>query len=92
MLGALPGGDQTGIHRLVIEVLFHDRFAFLDDAGDAVAMLAAHLLTEALEDPFEAFDLALRLLEMGFERVAQRLGRSGLGEFDSALVSCFSAS
>ena len=68
---ALPGGNQAGVHRRLIEVLFHDRLALFDDAGDAVAVLPAHLLLEALEHLFEALDLSLRLFEMRLERLAQ---------------------
>jgi hypothetical protein len=41
VLGALAGGDQAGVHRGLVEVLFHDRLAFFDDSGDAVAVFAA---------------------------------------------------
>jgi hypothetical protein len=34
------------------------------DSGDPVAVLAADLLIEALEDSFEPFDLALRFREV----------------------------
>src|SRR5688500_18470804 len=61
----------AGIHRGLIEVFFHDRLAFLDDAGDALTMLAAYLFVQALEHPLQARDLALRLLKMAFERLTQ---------------------
>ena len=75
MLGALAGGDQAGVHRRVVEVLLHDRLAFLDDAGDAVAVLAARLLVEAPEHLLQPLDLPAGLLEVRLERLAQ-LGRA----------------
>src|SRR4029078_9526758 len=57
------------------EVLFHHRLAFLDDALDAVAVLAARLFVQALEDLLEAVDVAPRSLEMTLERVSQ-VGRA----------------
>ena len=59
MLGALPRGDQACVHRRVIEVFFHDRLAFLDDAGNARTVLAARLLIEQLEHALEARDVAV---------------------------------
>src|SRR5262245_5469373 len=49
VLGALAGGDQAGVHRGLVKLLVDDRLAFLDDPGDAIAMLAARPLIEALE-------------------------------------------
>src|SRR6185436_204304 len=43
MLGALPSGDQARIHGGLVEILLHRVLAFFDDAGNAVAVLAAHL-------------------------------------------------
>ena len=74
VLGTLAGGNQARVHRRLVEVLLHDRLAFLDDAGNAVAVLAAHLLLEALEHLFQALDVSARLLEVRLERRAQ-LGR-----------------
>ena len=93
VLGALAGGNQAGVHRRLVEVLLHDRLAFLDDAGDAVAVLAAHLFVEAREHLLEPLDLALRLLEVGLERLRAAPGDdAAFAIFGSALVSCFSAS
>jgi hypothetical protein len=68
---ALARRNQAGVHRGVIEVFFHDRFAFFDDAGDAIAVLAAYLFAEALKDLFQPFNLTLGLLEMALERLTQ---------------------
>ena len=74
VLGALAGRDQAGVHRRVVELLLHDRLALLDDAGNAVAVLALDLFVEAGKHALEALDLTARLLEMSLERRAQ-LGR-----------------
>src|SRR4029453_914959 len=50
MLRPLAASDQAGIHRGFVEVLFHHRFAFIDNARDTVAMFAPHLLVEAPEN------------------------------------------
>ena len=71
VLGALTCGNQACIHRGVIEVLFHDRLALFDDAGDAVAMLATDFFVQVLEHLLEPFDLSLRLLQMSLERLPQ---------------------
>ena len=63
VLGALAGGNQARVHRRVVEVLFHDRLAFFDDAGDAVAVLAADLLVQAREhllEPLRSAPVSLR--------------------------------
>jgi len=33
LLGSLTRRNQAGVHRVVVEVLFHDRLAFFDDPG-----------------------------------------------------------
>jgi hypothetical protein len=71
---ALTGRNQTGVHRGVIEVFFHRRFAFFNDAFDAVAMLTADLFVEARKGPFESPDVSLGLPEMVFEGFLE-LGR-----------------
>jgi hypothetical protein len=63
---------------------FHDRLAFLDDPGDAVAVLAPDLLVEAGEHLLELGDLALRLVAVGQKGLLQlrrtgRLGQLGQG-------------
>ena len=70
----------------VVEVLFHDRLAFLDDPGDAVAVLAAHLLVEAREHLLQALDLPLGFLEVR-SRTPSRSGaaRRRLGQFRQRL-------
>jgi hypothetical protein len=57
---ALRAGDQRCVEDGAVE-LFHRRLAFLDDANDAVAFLAARLLADDPEDLFEPRDLLLRL-------------------------------
>ena len=66
---------------------------FLDDAGDAVAVLARGLLVQRLEHLLEPFDLLPRFLEVRLERVPQlQVSVAALAIFGSALVNCFSAS
>ena len=84
VLGTLTRRNQAGVHRVSVEVLFHDRLAFFDDARDPVAVLAAHLLIEALEDLFQAFDLTLRFREMRFEGLAQCGCRRRFGQLRRA--------
>src|SRR4029079_3820345 len=48
VLGALAGRDQAGVHRGLVEVLFHDRLTIFYDFQNAVAVFAAHLPVEAL--------------------------------------------
>ena len=67
VLGPLAGGDQARVHRRLIEVLFHNRLAFFDDAGNAFAVLATNLLREPFEDLFQPLDLTLRFLEVRFK-------------------------
>ena len=70
VLRSLAGSNQAGVHRGLIEVFCHDRVAFFDDAGDAVAVFAAGLLVESLEHLFEALNLPAGLLEVRFEGLA----------------------
>ena len=81
VLGALACSDETGIHSEVIEVLFHDRFAFLDDPRDAIAVLASRLLLEVLEYLFQTFDMTSSLLEVGFKRLAELQRGRSLSQF-----------
>ena len=85
MLGALARGNQAGVHRGLVELLFHDRLAFLDDAGDAVTVLALHLLVEAGKHLLQAADLATRFLEMRLECVAQFLRCGSLRQLGQGL-------
>ena len=89
VLGALAGGNQTRVHRGIVEVLFHDRLAFFDDPGDAVAVLAAHFLVEALEHLLEPLDVSARLLEMRLERRAQIRRRGRLRQLRQRLGQLF---
>ena len=85
VLGPLARGNQACVHRRLIEVLFHDRLAFFNDAGNAVAVFAANSLVEALEDTLQPIDLASGLLEMRFKRVAQFRRRGGFRQFRKRL-------
>jgi hypothetical protein len=64
VLGALPGRDQARIHRRPVEVFGHDRLAFFDDSGDAVAVLAPGALVKAREHLLEPLDVPFRFLQM----------------------------
>ncbi len=63
--------------------------AFFDDPGDPVAVLSADLFVQALEDLFQPCDLALRLLEVAFERLAQLRVRGRLRQFRQRLGQLF---
>lgn len=89
MLGALPRRNQRGVHRHVVEVLFHDGLAFFDDAGDAVAVLAADFLAERCERPLEPRHLPARFLEVRFERGAQLRRARGLRQLRQRLDQLF---
>jgi hypothetical protein len=71
MFGTLAGRDETRVQRRVVEVFFHDGFAFLDDAGNAVTVLAPHFLVDARKHLIQALDLPACFLEMRFERRPQ---------------------
>ena len=68
---AVPAAIRHGVHGRLIEFLVHDRLAFFDDAGDAIAVFAASLFVEAFEHLFEPVDLPLRFFEMRLERLPQ---------------------
>src|SRR5688572_4782671 len=63
VLHALCGGDDTGIHRVIVEVLFEYRLSLFDDAGDAITVLAASLFIEAGKHLLQAGHLVTRLSE-----------------------------
>jgi hypothetical protein len=75
---ALSRGDQAGVHRGLVELLFHDGHAFVDDPGDPVTALAPHLFVQAPEHLFQTSDLPQRFLEMRLEQqfLAHMLKRS----------------
>src|SRR5258705_12735926 len=77
MLDRLRGGQQTGVERWRIGILLHDLLAFIENALDGIALLAARGLAEQLEYLFQALDLSLGLIMMLFERGPQlvRIGR-----------------
>jgi hypothetical protein len=90
---AVYGGDQTGPNptdrakrgSLAVEVLFHHRLAFFDDASDAVAMFAPDSLVTRGEPLFQASDVSARLFGVIQERRAQRCRRRSLCEFRERL-------
>ena len=92
MFSPLSRGNQAGVHRGLIEVFFHDGFAFFDDARDPVAVLAAHLLVQAREDMFQPCDLAMRLLKWLSNAWRSFGSDAAFASFGSAFVNCFSAS
>ena len=80
VLGALAGSDEAGIHGRLVEVFLEDRLALLDDAGDAVAMLAPDPLVKAREHLFETIDVAFRLFEVRFECRPELRGAGRFGQ------------
>ncbi len=89
VFGALPGGYQARVHGRLVEVFLHDRLAFFDDAGNALAVLAARLLAERFEHLLQAFDLAAGLLEVRLEGIAEISRGGGLREFRQRLGQLF---
>ena len=82
MLRPLTGGNQARVHVVSSsKSSFHHRLcSFLDDAGDAVAMLAARLLAKTFEDLFKPLDVSVGLFQMRGKGVAQRRRRCRLGQ------------
>src|SRR5579859_562641 len=64
MLDRLSRRQKARVECRSISVLVHDFLAFVEDALDSIALLAARRLAEKLEDLFEAFDLSFGLVVM----------------------------
>ena len=92
VFSALPARNQAGIHGVGVEVFIHDGLAFLDDAGDAVAVLATWPFTEAFEDLLEPGNLP-RVSSRCVSKARRRSGvDAGLCQLRQCSVSWRSAS
>src|SRR4029453_17896131 len=80
VLGSLSGGDQASVHGRLVEILPHDRFPFVDDARNTVAVFALDLLVKELEHLFKPFDMPARLLEVRLEGGPQVFRSRPLGQ------------
>src|SRR4029453_7923619 len=80
LLGLLSGGDQASVHGRLVEILLHDRFPFVDDARNTVAVFALDLLVKELEHLFKPFDMPARLLEVRLEGGPQVFRSRCLGQ------------
>ena len=85
MLDRLGCGQQAGIERGRIGILFHDLLAFFDKALDGIALLAARGLAEQLEYLFQPFDVPLGLVVVLFERRPQLIRIRRLRHFRQRL-------
>ena len=85
MLDRLRGGEQAGIERGRILVLRHDLLAFIEDALDGIAFLAARGLAEQLEDFLEPLDLPLGLVVVLLECRAKLVDLAALAILGRAL-------
>src|SRR3954467_12266133 len=85
MLDRLSRRQQAGVERGRVGILFHDLLAFVEDALDGVALLAARGLAEQLEYLFEALDLPFRLVVMLFESGPQLVRIGSLRHFRKRL-------
>ncbi len=79
VLDRLGGGDEAGVERLGALEVLDDGLAFLDDAEDGVAGLAAGGFADQFEHLLQALDMTFGLFEMLLEAGLQlgRLGRLG---------------
>src|ERR1700747_2313649 len=64
MLDRLSRCQKSRVECRSISVLVHDFLAFVEDALDGIALLAARRLAEKLKDLFEAFDLPFGFVVM----------------------------
>jgi hypothetical protein len=85
MFGGLAGGHKAGVADGVIIDILDDLLAFGDNAEDGVALPAARLLLDQLEDFFEPVDLALGLFEMMGKSLSELLVGAVLGELGKRL-------
>jgi hypothetical protein len=85
VLDGLRGGQETGVQRLSALVFGHDLLAFVEDALDRVALLAARGLTDQLEHLLQPLDLAFGLVLMLLERGGQLLRLRSLGHLGQRL-------
>jgi hypothetical protein len=67
VLDRLRCRQKPGVECLRVGILVHDLLAFIDDAFDGVALLAARGLAQHLEDLLQPRDLAFSLVKMLFE-------------------------
>jgi hypothetical protein len=90
VLGALRRRDEHRVHRRAFVVLAHRVLAFVDDAGDAVAVLAFHFLVEALEHLLQLGHVSVGFFEMVDERFHQLFfGVVGIAQFvEESVVKC----
>src|SRR3569623_1947501 len=85
MFYRLSGGDQTSVQGRGVLELFHDAFAFFDDAEDRIAGLPTGRLAEDFENLLQTFDVALGLFEVLFETGPQLIGLGGFRHFGQSL-------
>src|SRR5271166_2184541 len=64
MLDRLSRRQKARVECQSMSVLVHDFLAFVEDALDGIALLAARRLAEKLKDLFEAFNLLFGLVVM----------------------------
>ena len=69
--------NNCGTTDLGLGILLEKLFPLLEESLHPLALLAAGILSEALEDLVQAVDLGLRLLEMVLERRPQIIRRCG---------------
>src|ERR1700744_2505629 len=79
MLDRLSRRQKARVECGSISVLVHDFLAFVENALDGIALLAARRLAEKLEDLFEAFNLSFGLVVMLLKSLPQLDGRRRLG-------------
>ena len=85
VLGALRGRNQQRVHGGLVGIFLERALGLFEDAGHAVAVLAARLLAEALEHAGETIDLAPGFLEVLLECGAEVGRRGGLGHLRERL-------
>src|SRR6478609_237699 len=85
VLDRLRGCEQAGVERRRVLELLHDLGAFVGDAVDRFARLAAGRLAQHLEDLVQTFDLALGLAQMLVESRRELLRVGGLGHLGQGL-------
>lgn len=87
MFDGLRRSEKARVERRCAFILFHDFLAFLDNAFDRVALLAARGFAEDFENLLKPLDLGFRLALMLLKGGAQLLGIRGLCHFGQGFVN-----
>jgi hypothetical protein len=91
VLDRLSGGQQAGVQRVRPSEILHDLLAFVDNADDGFAGLAAGRLADKLEYLVEALDLTFGFAAMVSNACRSSSYWAALAIFGKARRICLSA-